>query len=168
MIIGLSGKQGTGKSTLAKAIQDTYTNVKIFKIAGTIYELQDYIYNRLGLTMIGEKDRPLLIAIGLWGRSKDENIWTNDTLRQALEHSRMGGIALIDDIRFPNEAKAIEDNLGVLIRIEGVQRGPNITEDMKTNESETALDNFNFKNIIDNKQDIETVRQNLLDILGGQ
>ena len=168
MIIGLSGKQGTGKSTLAKAIQDTYTNVKIFKMAGTIYELQDYIYNRLGLTMIGEKDRPLLIAIGLWGRSKDENIWTNDTLRQALEHSRMGGIALIDDIRFPNEAKAIEDNLGVLIRIEGVQRGPNITEDMKTNESETALDNFNFKNIIDNKQDIETVRQNLLDILGGQ
>ena len=168
MIIGLSGKQGTGKSTLAKAIQDTYTNVKIFKIAGTIYELQDYIYNRLGLTMIGEKDRPLLITIGLWGRSKDENIWTNDTLRQALEHSRMGGISLIDDIRFPNEAKAIEDNLGVLIRIEGVQRGPNITEEMKSNESETALDNFNFKNIIDNKQDIETVRQNLLDILGGQ
>ena len=167
MLIGLSGKQGTGKSTLAKAIMDNYDDVKIFKIAGTLYELQDYIYNRLGLTMIGEKDRPLLIAIGLWGRSKDVNIWTNDTLRQALEHSRKGGIALIDDIRFPNEADAILSNLGVLVRIEGEQRGPNITEEMKNNESEIALDSYPFKNIINNKQCIDSVKQDLLRIIGG-
>ena len=164
MIIGLSGKQGTGKSTIAKAIQDTYKDVKIFKIAGIIYELQDYIYNRVGLTLQGEKDRPLLIALGMWGRDKDSDLWTNVAIREALEYSKQGGIALIDDIRFPNEALRVKEN-GLLIRIEGLQRGPNITEEMKTNITECALDNFKFEHIISNENRIEIMTEQLNSII---
>ena len=164
MIIGLSGKQGTGKSTIAKAIQDTYKDVKIFKIAGIIYELQDYIYNRVGLTLQGEKDRPLLIALGMWGRDKDSDLWTNVAIREALEYSKQGGIALIDDIRFPNEALRVKEN-GLLIRIEGLQRGPNITEEMKTNITECALDDFKFEHIISNGNRIEIMTEQLNSII---
>ena len=164
MIIGLSGKQGTGKSTIAKAIQDTYKDVKIFKIAGIIYELQDYIYNRVGLTLQGDKDRPLLIALGMWGRDKDSDLWTNVAIREALEYSKQGGIALIDDIRFPNEALRVKEN-GLLIRIEGLQRGPNITEEMKTNITECALDDFKFEHIISNENRIEIMTEQLNSII---
>ena len=164
MIIGLSGKQGTGKSTIAKAIQDTYKDVKVFKIAGIIYELQDYIYNRVGLTLQGEKDRPLLIALGMWGRDKDSDLWTNVAIREALEYSKQGGIALIDDIRFPNEALRVKEN-GLLIRIEGLQRGPNITEEMKTNITECALDDFKFEHIISNENRIEIMTEQLNSII---
>ena len=166
MLIGLSGKQGVGKSTIAKEIELRYTNVKVFKFANIIYELQDYIYNRVGLTMQGEKDRPLLVALGMWGRSHNENIWVDVTLREALEYSRNGGIALIDDCRFPNEAKAIED-VGLLIRINGQQRGHYINEEMKSNTTETALDNYNFKNVINNEQSIEDMLKQIHNILGG-
>ena len=164
MLIGLSGKQGTGKSTIAKAIQDTYKDVKIFKIAGIIYELQDYIYNRVGLTLQGDKDRPLLIALGMWGRDKDSDLWTNVAIREALEYSKQGGIALIDDIRFPNEALRVKEN-GLLIRIEGLQRGPNITEEMKTNITECALDDFKFEHIISNENRIEIMTEQLNSII---
>ena len=164
MLIGLSGKQGTGKSTIAKAIQDTYKDVKIFKIAGIIYELQDYIYNRVGLTLQGDKDRPLLIALGMWGRDKDSDLWTNVAVREALEYSKQGGTALIDDIRFPNEALRVKEN-GLLIRIEGLQRGPNITEEMKTNITECALDDFKFEHIISNENRIEIMTEQLNSII---
>jgi hypothetical protein len=164
MLIGLSGKQGTGKSTIAKAIQMKYSNVKVFKIAGTLYELQDYIYERLGLTMVGEKDRPLLIALGLWGRSKDVNIWCNASIKAALAYSESGGIALIDDIRFPNEALGVQSK-GILIRIEGLQRGINVNEELKNDTSETALDDFPFERIISNEQSVDIMIKQLNNIL---
>lgn len=168
MLIGLSGKQGTGKSTIAKEVQDNYENVKIFKMAGILYELQDYIYNRVGLTLQGEKDRPLLVSLGMWGRSKDENLWVNVALSEALEHSRSGGIALIDDIRFPNEADGILENNGLLLRIEGEQRGPYITQHMKQNVTETSLDSYPFKNVINNNQTIDRMMMSLHQYIQGR
>ena len=166
MLIGLSGKQGTGKSTLAKEIEMKYPNVKVFKFAGILYEMQDYIYKRVGLTLKGEKDRPLLVALGMWGRDQDPNLWRDVAIKDALEHVKAGGIALIDDVRFPNEADAVA-RLGTLIRIEGIQRGPNITEEMKNNITETSLDSYPFENRINNNQPLEGMLVDLHKILGG-
>lgn len=160
MIIGLSGKMGTGKSTLANHIMNKYKSSTTVKIAGLLYELQDMIYSKLNMKLVGEKDRPLLIALGMWGRDQDQNFWTSKAMEKAKLLELIKDVIIIDDIRFPNEAQAILDNNGILIRIEGKQRGPNLTEDMMNNVSETALDSFPFENVIDNSTGLnDTIRQ---------
>jgi len=161
MLIGLSGKMGTGKSTLANYLQSKRP-CHIVKIAGLLYELQDMIYEKLDMKVQGEKDRPLLIALGMWGRDKDENFWTAKALEKAM---KLTGTVIIDDIRFPNEADAIVNAGGILIRIEGEQRGDNLNPELMNNKTETALDNYKFKNVIDNTSSIEESLRQLEEIL---
>lgn len=163
MLIGLSGKMGTGKSTLANYLMKKEPDSTTVKIAGLLYEIQDMIYSRLGMKLEGEKDRPLLIAIGMWGRDKDENFWTSRAISEAI--NRPEKLVIIDDIRFPNEAKAIEDAGGILIRIEGEQRGPNLNPEALRNITETALDNYTFKHKINNTNSIEETLRQLEDII---
>ncbi len=59
---------------------------------------------------------------------------------------------IITDVRFPNEAKAIKDRGGIIIRVNRAMTSKSID----THESETALDNYtDFNYIIDNKGNIE-------------
>jgi len=161
MIVGLSGKMGTGKSTLAQHLKELYGDrIKIFKCAGPLYEIQNHIYDYLGLKLEGEKDRPLLIALGMWGRSKDKNIWLNKALKAAQEHSGNGGLAIIDDIRFENEADAVS-KIGLLVRLEGLQRGPNITCEALNSDTEVALDTYDFKYVINNRVTEQEMRNKL-------
>lgn len=51
---------------------------------------------------------------------------------------------IITDVRFPNEAEAIENRDGVLLRI-------NRNTDTGDHPSETALDHYGFKHVIENK-----------------
>lgn len=55
---------------------------------------------------------------------------------------------IITDVRFPNEAKAVKDRAGFIIR---VNRG----EPISNHESETALDDYPFDYVIDNNGTIE-------------
>jgi hypothetical protein len=54
---------------------------------------------------------------------------------------------LITDVRFPNEAAAVIEKGGILVRIE---RG----SDTGDHPSETALDNYDFNIVIENKGDL--------------
>lgn len=148
-IIGLSGKMGSGKSTLANHIKSLFNDVVVEKVAGDLYGIQDYIYNRLGLTMVGEKDRPLLLAIGMWGRSISPSLWTDACFTRVMKLNN--DVVIIDDIRFPEEALALEKCGGLLVRIDGTQRGPNVSPELATSASETSLDNWNFKHRINNQ-----------------
>jgi len=157
MIIGLSGKMGSGKSTLANHIISTSNKAVTVKIAGILYDIQDMIYTKLNMTLEGEKDRPLLIAVGMWGRDKDQDFWCKKALDQAQILSSQSNIVIIDDIRFPNEALAVQNAGGLLIRIEGTQRGPNLTPEALTSTTETALDEFDFEYTINNQVSQEQV-----------
>lgn len=55
---------------------------------------------------------------------------------------------LITDVRFPNEAQAIKDRGGIVIRVDR-------DVELRDHESETALDNYDFKYRIDNNGTIE-------------
>lgn len=169
MLIGLSGKMGSGKTTLtnflSKELAPLY-NIIHEKVAGDLYAIQNYIYERCGLTMVGEKDRALLIAVGEWGRDIKSSLWTDlcfNRVRELLKDSN--NLIIIDDIRYPEEAKAIEDCGGVLIRIEGIQRGPNINPEFANRGSEIALDDFDFKHRINNNGTVEQTLAQLEDIL---
>ena len=75
---------------------------------------------------------------------------------------------IITDVRFPNEAKAIKDRNGIIIRI-----NRNLLEDSglenidlkMQHPSETALDNYNFDYIIDNNGTIEELIKKVKEIL---
>lgn len=72
---------------------------------------------------------------------------------------------IITDVRFPNEAQAIKDRGGIVIRVErkpfnragGMEGNKQFSEQIKedTHPSETALDDYEFDHVIDNNGSIE-------------
>jgi hypothetical protein len=68
------------------------------------------------------------------------NTWVNATFANFLNTSRW----LITDVRFPNEAAAIIEKGGILVRLER-------NSDTGDHPSETSLDNYEFSIVIENK-----------------
>lgn len=80
------------------------------------------------------------------------NVWTDSLFRQDWSNY---DYVLVPDVRFPNEALAIEQNDGILIRIEretGLQ---------DSHISETALDGYDFKNRIVNNGSLQELEEKL-------
>lgn len=113
------------------------------------------------------------------------NIWVNATMadyKQTNSCSHWEGDApiyrmpnwIITDVRFPNEAKAIKDKGGILIRVNrpceecGVLEGHKMIPHKNKpseHESETALDDYEFDYIVDNSGTIEELIVKIKDIL---
>lgn len=72
-----------------------------------------------------------------------EPIWVNATIKKIKAEGTQ--LAIIADVRFPNEAKAIDEAGGLLLRL---TRNP-FPED--SHESETSLDDYPFKCYLDNE-----------------
>ena len=73
------------------------------------------------------------------------NIWCNALFSNYTKETNW----IITDVRFPNEADAIKERGGILIRL---TRTTPVAEEVAKHESETALDNYNkFDYIIDNR-----------------
>ena len=68
-------------------------------------------------------------------------IWTNNTIKRIKKEQ--SGLAVVSDVRFPNEAKAIEDANGTVVRLTR-----KISND--SHASEVALDDYAFTHIIEN------------------
>ena len=143
-----------------------YEDVVVEKVAADLYAIQDFIYSRLDMKLIGEKDRDLLIAIGMWGRSKSPSLWTDSCFNRISKLSN--NIIIIDDIRYPEEARKVEELGGLLIRLEGTQRGANVDPKSFTASSECALDNWEFKNRVSNLGTQEETIQQLENILNSE
>lgn len=63
---------------------------------------------------------------------------------------------IITDVRFPNEAKAIKDRGGIIVRIDRPGVNP-----VNAHPSETALDNWDFDYKIANVSDLVALRQSV-------
>lgn len=79
---------------------------------------------------------------------------------------------IITDVRFPNEAKAIEERNGILIRVNrtwrfehGLKVVHNLTPLANQHSSETSLDNWKFKYQINNDGNIEQLIEMVKEIL---
>ena len=74
----------------------------------------------------------------------NENVWVNSLFGNFNESSQW----LITDTRFPNEADAIKEKGGIVVRVDrGLSTGDH--------PSETALDDYDFDYVIPNKGNIE-------------
>lgn len=161
-IIGISGKAGAGKDTLAKYLLLNLGNFKIVHFADLLKlgvqqlcGLDSWATNTqegkmstipwLGITV-----RELLQKFGTAVREGvHPDFWVKALLNKNIEEN-----IIIADVRFPNEAEAIKNAGGILIRVERKNAGAG------DHISETALDNYNkWDIVIKNDYDLDTLKE---------
>ncbi len=181
MIIGISGKIGAGKTTLARALLShlgSDPRDKLCSFAGPLKESAVSVFGLRRDLVYGSQDdklsdtqfftaphrivtpetpvtyREFLQKWGEWCRAWDVDFWVKQAIAAARDVTR---IAVFDDVRFPNEADAIRATGGVVIRLTRAR------EPLQTHVSETALDKYAFDCIAPNH--VMTPEQTLTEVL---
>ena len=163
MIIGISGKAGSGKDTAAKMLEVLYANPDI-----SYEDFSNKKYNKFAdiQTMhfadILKETVQVLFGIGEWETSTQEGkkttiSWIGKTVRELLQEVGQGLRDAVDpdlwvkalfvnteectnfivaDVRYPNELEAIKERDGILLRIDKNGAGAG------NHSSETALDDY--------------------------
>ena len=125
MIIGITGRARSGKSTVAKAI---LASAKEAGLSAKIYELSDYVLQDLK----DSEDIPstatredlkenvsLLVKRGMERRKEDEDYWVKKL--QEDYDKNTPDIAIVPNIRFHNEAYFVKNSscfvVGCIIRV---------------------------------------------------
>ncbi len=126
-LIAFTGGMGVGKSTAISVLKDNPIlaegyPVSLVKFAAPIYDIQEYVYNRISAVYSRPKDfikdRKLLQWIGTeFGRGISEKLWVDIWANESLALLRDNHIVLCDDVRFDNEADAVHALGGVVVKI---------------------------------------------------
>ena len=108
IVLLFAGKAGAGKNTSADLVENVYSGSAIrtaqFSFAGSL----NAIAKEMGWDgKKDEKGRRLLQQIGAAGRAYDKDVWAKCCL-SAIQESDCD-IAMITDLRFPNEARVIKE-----------------------------------------------------------
>jgi thymidylate kinase len=185
LIIGLTGKSGVGKDTfagyLAQALQNLHLKVHEFAFAdalkvlcgvieatGRDLELEDvidYYYTQEGKAEKLEYPfnctrRELLITLGQAIRSVAPDYWIAGMMENLATTDYKGcHVLLITDVRMPNEAAAIRERNGLIIRMLRDQH--NEIDSV----AETALDKTEVDVTVDNNGTIEQLAQAAQDLV---
>lgn len=169
MLIGITGQKFSGKSTVAKMLSEML-DYKVVSFADklkditcvlsgcTREDLENYEFKEKQLVPIhmrpycGSTKNPTYRAfLQHFGsevmRSVNDNIWIDSTLLNC------GDNAIISDCRFPNEAKAIKECGGIIIK---VVRDSVDSDD--THQSEMMIDSIDAEYVLVNTKSIETLR----------
>ena len=189
MIVGLHGKMGAGKSTVADCLitilkDDFNINATIKSFATPVYNLISLLFDmgveeikRNKNTLVRPRSfmglrsyRELLQNVGMFVRDNaDEDIWINalfgndnDKIIQDWTYHKYRWW-IIDDLRFQNEFKRIKDIGGVNIKINRDIIN-NLDHDIKNNGSEVDLDDLDQKewDLFLNNNDSIDITKNLL------
>ena len=177
MIIGISGKAGSGKDTAAKMLEVLYANpdisyedfankryknfadIQIVHFADSLKETAQVLF-RIGewetntqegkkttINWIGKTVRELLQGIGQGLR---DAIDPNLWVKILFANTEGWSNYIIADVRYPNEVYAIKKRNGILIRIDRKGAGAG------NHSSETALDDYKEWDVhIENNGSIE-------------
>jgi len=91
-----------------------------------------------------------------------DNVWVNALMSDYVNDDQTGELPnwIITDVRFPNEAQAIKDKGGIMIRIDRPGVSP-----INDHPSETGLDGWKFDYRIANVSDIYTLKETIRGIL---
>lgn len=144
MKIGLSGKAGCGKSTIADSLIKHY-GFKRYSFAAKLKEICNEMFPSI-LALPKAEHRWLLQKVGTeWFRSVDSEVWVKYLIRHVS-----GENIIVDDVRFKNEADALREAGFLIVRVERDKElrgawGYNV-EDSHT--SETDLDDYAFDYVL--------------------
>lgn len=125
MIVGLTGRKGCGKSSVANIFRDRL-GYEVLSFASPIKdmlrvlglgdaELNDPVIKEIVLDEYGKSPRELMQLLGTeFGRALVRNsIWVT-ALEKRIDPDKN---YVIDDVRFPNEAAMIHANGGKVVRV---------------------------------------------------
>ncbi len=154
-IIIFSGKQYSGKDTVAKIMLNAMPNFKRCAM-GDIIKLTYGKEKCLTYDEI-EKNKPIyrqdLIDLGNWGRSQDPDYWLKKIIAQ-------DGNIMVTDVRVPHEYEVFKNAGAISIRVEAsretrMTRGELVGE---TDITEVGLDHISdWDYVIDNNSDYQTL-----------
>ena len=188
MIVGIHGKMGAGKSTVAHNLIAVLKDD--FNIDATIKSFATPIYNLISIlfdetvdeikknknTLVRPRSfqglrtyRELLQIVGMFVRDNaDKDIWINalfgsDNMNVLQDWTADYKWWIIDDLRFQNEFYRIRSMGGKLIKIErDIQN--NVSEDILKNGSEIDLDlipNDEWDLVLDNNTPLDITKKTL-------
>lgn len=171
MLIGISGKKFSGKSTIATLLHNA-TGYEVVSFADklkditcilsgcTRKDLEDYEFKEKRcvppylVPYCGNAEKPTFRAfLQHFGsevmRGVNDSIWIDSTLLNCDEN------AIISDVRFPNEADAIRKRGGIIIKVE------RDTHSKDSHSSETSIDDIKGDYVIWNDTTLENLVSNV-------
>lgn len=174
VLIGFSGKMGTGKNYIAERVlplvlSKFINNAQYFYMAFGDQMKVELGCRRPELTydlLFEKKTKEVRQLLQKYGTENGrhvhgENIWINSLNMWMEMHKRRSpdtnNIFVVTDVRFKNEARWIESKNGVLIRVDAPCRNEDRIKQEESQEiqhhvSETDLDDYPFKHVIKNEK----------------
>lgn len=161
-IIAISGKQYSGKDTVAELLLKYLPDYKRIGIGDAI-KIKLAKQKNISIDEIYKNKhlyRDDLIKLGNWGRSQDSNYWLNNLLGFDK--------IIVPDLRVIHELEYFKSKGAILIRVEASeearsQRGKIVNG---SDDTETALDNYkNWDFIIENNSDLITLERNIKPVI---
>ena len=156
-IIIISGKQYSGKDTVAKVLLEHFKNFKRIGIGDAIkieYGKQKGLSFE-GIEVQKHLYREDLINLGNWGRSQHPDYWLRKILE--LEYN-----IIVPDIRVTHEVEIFKERGAFALRVEASKEARELrgTITNENDSTETQLDNYKDWNyIIDNSGDWQTLQK---------
>lgn len=132
MIIGITGKKGSGKDSFAKELEYAFISEAIFPARLAFADpIKEGLMAMFGVDCYTEDKeaiapgmdvsiRYLMQTLGTeWGRQMiGDNVWINRTMQRIdFIRGHDEGAFIVTDVRFDNEAMAIYDQGGVVVEI---------------------------------------------------
>lgn len=179
-LLGISGKLGSGKDTLAQFIQEIEPSYEIKKFAGKLKQITGVLCGvdparfedqefKKQMSPFDMTYRELLQKVGTEAMRNQihTDVWVRALFAEFEPFSKVLTVIppihisesrwLITDVRFPNEADAIKQRGGLLIRIYRNPDGPQSLTDLHP--SETALDDYPHDITINNNGSLEDLKE---------
>lgn len=166
MVIGLSGYAKAGKDEVAKSILEINKLWEIKKFSSKLKTIASILtgYPEDRFEDQGFKNRNM-IGWGMTAREFLQKLGT-ESVRDVLHHDAWVNALFSDygqydkwvitDCRFPNEAQAIKDRGGIVVRVNRTGVHP-----VNDHESEISLDDYDFDWIIENNGTIEDLKESV-------
>ena len=161
-LIGITGKAGTGKDEVANIVSNL-TGAKRRSFADPIKRSLDHMFGfpagawddrnwkEKSLPMVGRSPRQLAQTLGTeWGRQMvNENIWVEAVMGKWQQDGYP--LTVIPDVRFANEAVAILNRGGLVLRVE------RDVEDVAAHASEVPIQDNLIHRTIDNNGSLSSL-----------
>lgn len=176
-IIAFTGPMGAGKSEAIQTLrefrkQSGYipdSNVILVKFAQPLYDMQEFIYNRVESVFQRPddfiKDRFLLQWLGTeWGRNTiDKDLWVKLWVAAVQQIAKRNPSAVIvcDDCRFDNEAEVVKSVGGIIVKISTAKNGERIDTSRATHASEAGISFQYVDYLIENNDTLEHYKNQL-------